>query len=84
MFNFCRNQTENNNNNVAEQLVLGVIVGKVGICLYLFTFHLNQESSISRKYFTGVFFPSHFPGVAQRRAGMQFTCELCCFVIGSI
>lgn len=57
MFNFCRNQTEKNynNNNVAEQFVLGVILGKVGICLYLFTFHLNQESSISRKYFTGVF-----------------------------
>lgn len=45
---------------MAEQLVLGVIVGKVGICLYLFTFHLNQESSISRKYFTGVFFPPIF------------------------
>lgn len=58
MFNFCRNQTENNN-NVAEQFVLGVILGKVGICLYLFTFHRNQEFHQQKIFYWG-FFPPIF------------------------
>lgn len=45
---------------MAEQLVLGVIVGKVGICLYLFTFHLNQESPSAENILLVFFFPPIF------------------------